>query len=146
MNYFFLDEFFNSQYQQDRQFGRSFLLFSSLAIFIACLGLFGLTSYNTVRRTKEIGVRKTLGASVASILSLLAWDTLRLVILAGFLAIPVSWYLIRQWLSTYAFRIDIDISLWLIPVLLLLAIALLTIGYLAIKAALANPVKALRSE
>ena len=146
MDYFFLDEFFNQQYQQDLQFGRNFLLFSSLAIFIACLGLFGLTSYSTARRTKEIGVRKVLGASVFSILSLLVWDLLRLVLLAALVAFPISWYLIRQWLATYAFRIELNASHWLIPVLILTVIALATISFLTVKAALANPTKALRSE
>lgn len=146
MDYFFLDEFFNQQYQQDLQFGRNFLLFSSLAIFIACLGLFGLTSYSTARRTKEIGVRKVLGASIFSILSLLVWDLLRLVLLAALVAFPISWYLIRQWLATYAFRIELNAGHWLIPVLILTVIALATISFLTVKASLANPTKALRSE
>lgn len=146
MNYFFLDEFFNNQYKQDQQFGRSFMLFASLAILIACLGLFGLTSYSTARRTKEIGVRKSLGASVNSILAMLAWDTLRLVLIASVLAVPLSWYLVSKWLETYAFRIDLDVLVWFIPVLVLGGIALLTIGYQTTKAALANPVKALKSE
>jgi len=146
MDYFFLDDFFNRQYQQDRQLSRSFLLFSSLAILIACMGLFGLTSYSTARRTKEIGIRKTLGASVSSILSLLTWDTLRLVLLAALLAVPLSGYLVDQWLSGYAFKVGLNPTYWLLPMLILTGIALSTISYLTIKAALANPTKSLRSE
>lgn len=146
MDYFFLDDFFNQQYQQDRQFGRTFLLFSSLAILIACMGLFGMTSYNTARRTKEIGVRKVLGASVTSILTLLAWDSLRLLLLAALLATPVSWYLLREWLSVYAFRIELNPVHWLVPMVMLVAIALATISYLTVKAALANPTKSLQNE
>ncbi|GAB3903429.1 ABC transporter permease [Larkinella knui] len=146
MDYFFLDDFFNRQYRQDRQFGRTFLLFSSLAILIACMGLFGMTSYSTARRTKEIGVRKVLGASVASVLRLLAWDSVRLLLLAGSLAVPVSWYLMRQWLSVYAFRINLNPVHWLVPLLVLVFIALATISYLTVKAALANPTKSLQNE
>ncbi|MFD1139942.1 ABC transporter permease [Larkinella insperata] len=146
MDYFFLDDFFNRQYRQDRQFGRTVLLFSSLAILIACMGLFGVTSYNTARRTKEIGVRKVLGASVNSILALLAWDSLRLLLLAALLATPVSWYLLRAWLSGYAFRIELSPGHWLIPMLLLVGIALATISYLTVKAALTNPTKSLQNE
>ncbi|GAB3337604.1 ABC transporter permease [Larkinella ripae] len=146
MDYFFLDDFFNQQYQQDRQFGRTFLLFSSLAILIACMGLFGMTSYTTARRTKEIGVRKTLGASVSGILRLLAWDSLRLLLLAALLAIPVSWYLLREWLSIYAFRIELNPVHWLVPMLILIVIALGTISYLTVKAALVNPTKSLQNE
>ncbi|WP_128546784.1 ABC transporter permease [Larkinella soli] len=146
MDYFFLDDFFDRQYRQDRQFGRTFLLFSSLAIFIACMGLFGLTSYSTARRAREIGVRKALGASVPSILRLLAWDTLRLVLLAGLLAVPLSWYLVDQWLQSYAFRIGLTPAHWLLPMAALAGIALLTISYLSLRAALANPTRILRSE
>jgi putative ABC transport system permease protein len=146
MDYFFLDDFFNRQYQQDRQFGRTFILFSSLAILIACMGLFGMTSYSTSRRTKEIGVRKVLGASVGSVLALLAWESVRLLLLAGLVAIPVSWYLMSQWLSVYAFRIELNPIHWLVPMLVLVVIALATISYLTIKAALANPTRSLQNE
>ncbi|GAB3275272.1 ABC transporter permease [Larkinella harenae] len=146
MDYFFLDDFFNQQYQQDRQLGRAFLLFSSVAILIACMGLFGMTAYNTARRTKEIGVRKALGASVNAILILLAWDSLRLLLLAAALALPVSGYLMREWLSSYAFRIELSPIHWLVPLLILLVIALATISYLTVKAALVNPTKSLQNE
>ncbi|WP_185731265.1 ABC transporter permease [Larkinella rosea] len=146
MDYFFLDDFFNRQYRQDRQFGRTFMLFSSLAILIACMGLFGMTSYSTARRTKEIGVRKVLGASVTSVLGLLAWDSMRLLLVAGLLAIPVSWYLINQWLSVYAFRIELNPIHWLVPMLILVLISLATISYQTIKAALSNPTQSLQSE
>lgn len=146
MDYFFLDDFFNQQYQQDRQFGRTFMLFSALAILIACMGLFGMTSYSTARRTKEIGVRKVLGASVKGIVTLLAWDSLRLLLLAGLLATPVSWYLMREWLSVYAFRIELNPMHWLIPMLMLVVIALSTISFLTVKAALMNPTQSLKNE
>lgn len=146
MDYFFLDDFFNQQYRQDRQFGRTFILFSSLAVLIACMGLFGMTSYSTARRTKEIGVRKVLGASVTSVLRLLAWESVRLLLLAGLLAIPVSWYLMTQWLSVYAFRIELNPIHWLVPMLILVVIALATISYLTVKAALANPTQSLQNE
>ncbi len=146
LDYFFLDEFFQKQYRQDRQFGRIFLVFSSLAVFIACLGLLGLTSYSTTRRKKEISIRKVLGATVNSILSLLAWDTLKLVFLAGVIAVPVSFYVMRQWLEGYAFRIPLQISHWLLPLGMLILVALTTISFLSIRAALANPAKTLRNE
>jgi putative ABC transport system permease protein len=145
-DYYFLDDFFNRQYQQDRQFGRTFMVFSSLAIIIACMGLFGLTSYNTARRTKEIGIRKVLGASVNSILSLLAWDTLKLILFSGMVAIPLSWYLVNQWLENYAFRIELSWWHGFVPLLILISIALATISYLSLKAALTNPSRSLRNE
>ncbi|MDJ1484624.1 ABC transporter permease [Cytophagaceae bacterium YF14B1] len=143
---FFLDQFFNQQYKQEEVFGRVVAFFSSLAIFIACIGLFGLTSYNTTRRTKEIGIRKVLGASVQHIVSLLAWDTLRLILLAALLAIPIAWYGMSEWLTRYAFRIDINGWYGLLPVLVLGGIAFLTISSITIRAAFANPVKSLRNE
>ncbi len=146
LDYFFLDEFFQKQYRQDRQFGRLFLVFSSLAVFIACLGLLGLTSYSTNRRKKEISIRKVLGATVNSILSLLAWDTLKLVLLAAVIAIPVSFYVMGKWLEGYAFRMPLQISHWLLPMGLLVLVALTTISLLSIRAALTNPAKTLRNE
>jgi putative ABC transport system permease protein len=146
MDYFFLDQFFNRQYSQDRQFGRTFLIFSSLAICIACLGLLGLTFYTTARRTKEICIRKVVGATVTGIVSMLAWDTLKLVLLGGMVAVPVSWYVMSKWLEGYAFRIPLQAVHWLLPLGIIVLIACATIGYLTIRAAFTNPATTLRSE
>lgn len=146
LHYFFLDDYFNHQYQSDQQFARAFLLFAVLAIFIACLGLFGLSSYMVVQRTKEIGIRKVLGASVQSILTLLSWDFIRLVLIASVVALPIAYFFMQKWLNNYAFRIEIGWWLMLIPVVIVLFIALFTVSFQTIKAALTNPVKSLRYE
>ncbi|MEM9673598.1 MAG: ABC transporter permease [Bacteroidota bacterium] len=146
MEYFFLDDFFNRQYQQDQRFGQIFSIFSVLAIFIACLGLFGLASFSTVQRTKEIGVRKVLGASVSGIVSLLSLDFLKPVLLAGMLAIPVAYFLMQYWLQSYPFRISMAWWLFLIPLVLVLGVALLTVSFQTLRAATQNPVESLRYE
>lgn len=146
IEYFFLDDFFNRQYRQDQRFGQIFSIFSVLAIFIACLGLFGLASFSTVQRTKEIGVRKVLGASVPRIISLLSIDFLKPVLLAGILAIPIAYFLMRYWLQSYPFRIDMAWWLFLIPLVLVLSIAFLTVSYQTLRAATQNPVQSLRYE
>jgi putative ABC transport system permease protein len=143
---FFLDDFFDRQYQGDRRFGQIFLLFSGAAIFLACLGLVGLVAFATAQRTKEIGVRKVLGASVSNILLLLSKDFMKLVLLANLVAWPLAWWGMREWLQNYAYRIDLNLGLFVLPSLLVLFIALLTVSFQSIKAALANPVKSLRSE
>jgi putative ABC transport system permease protein len=144
--YFFADEFFNKQYESEKQFGQVFGFFAVIAIIVACLGLFGLASYTIINRTKEIGVRKVLGASVGSILFLLSKDFARLVILANLIAWPFAYWAIKEWLSNYAFSIDINLWLFLMPGLLVLFIALLTISIQTIKTARANPAKALKYE
>jgi putative ABC transport system permease protein len=143
---FFLDEFYGRQYRQDRQFGRTFLAFSALAVGVACLGLLGLTYYSTARRVREIGIRKVLGATTAGIAARLTWDTLKLVGLAIIPAVPVAWYVMRQWLAGYAFRIALHPGYLLLPAAVLAGIALLTVGYLTARAALTNPADALRNE
>ncbi len=145
-NYFFLDDYFNQQYQADQQFYALFNFFSGLAIFIACLGLFGLSSYTALQRTKEIGVRKVLGASVSSIVRLLSKDFVQLVLVASFLALPVAYWALEQWLADYAFRITIRWWLLALPVVLVLLITLFTVSFQTVKAALANPVDSLRNE
>ncbi|MBC7921735.1 MAG: ABC transporter permease, partial [Ferruginibacter sp.] len=117
-DYFFLDEFFDQQYRADRRFGKAFALFAGLAIFVACLGLFGLSVFSTTQRTKEIGVRKVLGAGVPNILFLLSKDFLRLVLVATLIGWPLAWWGIRQWLQNYAFRIAINPWLFVLPALL----------------------------
>lgn len=145
-NYYFLDAYFDRQYQSDQRFGKIFGLFSVLAIFIACLGLLGLSSYTAVQRTKEIGIRKVLGASVSNILTLLSKDFVRLVLIAGIPALPLAYWVMQQWLNNYAFRIDISGWLLALPWVLVLFLALLTVSVHTIKAALANPAKSLRYE
>ena len=144
--YFFLDDYFNQQYQADQRFYELFNLFSGLAIFIACLGLFGLSSYTALQRTKEIGVRKVLGASVSSIVKLLSKDFVQLVLVASFLALPIAYWALQQWLADYAFHIAIRWWLLALPVVLVLLTTLFTVSFQTIKAALANPVDSLRNE
>jgi putative ABC transport system permease protein len=144
--YSFLDESFNRQYLADLRFGRVVSVFAGLAILIACLGLFGLASFATAQRTKEIGVRKVLGASVGSIVALLSKDFLKLVGIAFVLAAPVAYYAMSRWLEGFAYRTSIGVGVFLLAGGLALAIALLTVSYRSIKAALADPVKSLRYE
>jgi putative ABC transport system permease protein len=145
-DFFFLDDFYNAQYGQDIGFGRIFLLFSALAIVIACMGLFGLTAHSTRRRMKEIGVRKVLGASFLQVLSLLVRESIQLVFACSLLGLPLAYLFIGEWLHNYAFRVDLTWWQFVLPVVVLLLIALATIGVLAVKAAQTNPVKTLRED
>jgi putative ABC transport system permease protein len=145
-SYFFLDEFFNHQYQTDQQFGAISGLFTVLALLIACLGLFGLASYTTVRRTKEIGIRKVLGASIANILALLSRQYIQLIIIALLIAIPIANYFISDWLENFAYRIEVKWWMYAIPFALVLLIALLSVSGQTVKAARKNPVDSLRYE
>ncbi|MBS1664001.1 MAG: ABC transporter permease [Bacteroidetes bacterium] len=144
--YFFLDNYFNRQYAENERFGAVFGLFAALAIFIACLGLLGLSAYNVLQRTKEIGIRKVLGASVQHLLLILSRDFLLLVILALVIAIPLTWWIMNSWLQTFAYRIHIGWWIFAIAGVLAFATAMLTVGLQALKASLANPVKNLRTE
>ena len=144
--YFFLDDHFDAQYKADQRFGQVFTLFTSLAILVACLGLFGLASFTTLQRTKEIGIRKVLGASVTTILRLLFKEFAVLLLIAFVVAVPVAWLSTSKWLQDYAFRINIHWSFFVIPFVIIIAIALVTVSFQSIKAALANPVKSLRTE
>lgn len=145
-DYIFLDERFNRQYQTDQLFGKVFTIFASLAIFVACLGLFGLALFATVQRTKEIGIRKVLGASVSNILMLLSKDFVKLVGIASLIAFPLSWFVMHKWLQDFTYRVSISWWIFLAAGALALIVALVTISLQAIKAALANPVKSLRTE
>jgi len=145
-DYSFLDERFNKQYENERLFSKSFGIFAGLAIFVACLGLFGLAMFSTIQRTKEIGVRKVLGASVSNILLLLSKDFVKLVIIASVIAFPVSWYVMHKWLQDFSYRIHISWWLFIIAGAMALLVALLTVSFQAVKAAIANPVKSLRTE
>jgi len=144
--YFFLDDHFDEQYKADQRFGQVFTLFTSLAILVACLGLFGLASFTTVQRTKEIGIRKVLGASVPQILKLLYREFALLLVIAFVIAVPIAWYVVSNWLQGYAFRVDIRWYYFMLPFVTILMIALLTVSLQSIKAAVANPVKSLRTE
>lgn len=144
--YFFLDENFNQQYASNELFGKVFGLFAFLAILIACFGLMGLTAYSVAQRTKEIGVRKVLGASVQNILAMLSKDFLKLILIAIVIAIPLAWFVMQQWLQDFAYRINIQWWVFVFAGLIALMIALITISLQALKAAIANPVKSLRTE
>lgn len=144
--YFFLDDFFNEQYKQDQKFGELFTLFTSLSIFIACIGLFGISSHMLMQRTKEIGIRKILGASLMSILSLLSGYYLKLVLIAFILAVPISYLTMTKWLDNFAFKINLEWWIFITPLTAILLITLMTISFQSIRTSLMNPVKSLRSE
>jgi putative ABC transport system permease protein len=144
--YWFLDENFGRQYRSETQFGQVFGLFAALAIAISCLGLLGLTAFNVRQRTKEIGIRKVLGASVAGITGLLAKDFLKLVVVAIVIASPIAFYFMKKWLADFAYRIDIQWWMFVVAGAAAAVIAFLTVGFQSIRAAMANPVKSLRSE
>jgi putative ABC transport system permease protein len=145
-HYFFLDDYFDQQYQSDVLFGKVFGLFTILAVIIACLGLFGLSSYMVVQRTKEIGIRKVLGASVTEITTLVSKEFMFTILLANIIAWPISYWAVSQWLDGFAYRISLGILSFLIPTLISFTIALLTVAAQSVRAAKADPVKNLRTE
>ncbi|HVV04549.1 MAG TPA: FtsX-like permease family protein, partial [Puia sp.] len=145
-NYFFLDESFAQQYKADIRFGEVFGLFASLAILIACFGLLGLSAYNVLQRTKEIGIRKVLGASVQHLVFTLSKEFLYLVLISLLIAVPLTWWVMDSWLQDFAYRISIQWWVFALAGVLAIAIALLTVGIQALKAAVANPVNSLRTE
>ncbi len=145
-DYYFLDEFFDRQYRSEQRFGSLFLNFAILAIFISCLGLLGLASYSTLQRKREIGIRKIVGASVSGIVNLLSVEFVKLVLIAFLIASPVAWYLMDKWLQDFAYKINISWWVFAVAGLTAIVIALITISFQAIKAAIANPVKSLRTE
>jgi putative ABC transport system permease protein len=143
---FFLDEVFDKLYRKEQKLAQVFRYFSAIAIFVGCLGLFGLASFIAEQKTKEIGIRKVLGASVAGIVGLLSKDFAKLILLANVITWPGAYYAMNRWLQGFAYRIDLELVTFLIAGALALALALLTISFQAVKAALANPVEALRYE
>ncbi|HZY81318.1 MAG TPA: ABC transporter permease [Cyclobacteriaceae bacterium] len=146
IDYFYLDQFFGRQYESDRQFGSIFTLFTGLAIFIACLGLFGLASFLTTQRTKEIGIRKVLGSSVVNIVLLLSRGFIQLVLVANLIAWPLAWYAMNNWLQGFPYRITLN-PLWFILAgggVVLIAFA--SVGFQTLKAALVNPARTLKYE
>lgn len=145
-DYFFQDEAFNRQYREEQRLGELFMLFSIFAIGIACLGLFGLVSFTAAQRTKEIGIRKVLGASISGIVQLLSKDYLKLVILSATIAFPLAWWAMSSWLQDFAYRVPLSVWVFIIAGGGALLVALLTVSFQAVKAALANPVNSLKSE
>lgn len=145
-SYRFLDESFNEMYNAEQRVGKIALIFSVLAIFIACLGLFGLATFIAEQRTKEIGIRKVLGASVHGIVQMLSKHFIILVGIAFIFAAPVAWYFMHQWLQDFAYRIEISWWVFAIAGFAALFIALITVSFQAIRAALMNPLKSLRTE
>ncbi len=145
-HYFFLDEVYNQQYKSDTRFGKVVATFSILAVIIAGLGLFGLSSFTIVQRTKEIGIRKVLGASVFQIVHLLSQEFAKVILVAALIAVPIAYFAVQQWLSGFATRITLQGWMFLIPILSILFIALATVSFQTIKTALANPSGSLRQE
>lgn len=145
--YAFLDERLNNLYQQEQQTARIFSIFSGLAIFVSCIGLFALSAYITSLRTKEIGVRKVLGASVSGVVMMLSKDFTKMILLAFVLAVPVAWLVMEKWwLQNFAFRVNVGLGAILLSGISVLVIAWVTVSFQSVKAALMNPVKSLRSE
>jgi putative ABC transport system permease protein len=144
--YEFLDEQYDNLYKADARVGKLTGLFTGLALFISCLGLFGLAAFAAVQRTKEIGIRKVLGASVAGITALLTSDFIKLIGVAIVVASPLAYYFMQQWLKDFAYRIQVGWQFFALAGALALVVTFVTVGWQAVKAAVMDPVKALRSE
>lgn len=142
----FIDETLGERYEQEAKDYGLFKAFSAISIFICCIGLWGLIAFVVIRKTKEIGIRKVLGASINGIVMLLSKDFLKLVLIALVVASPIAWYFMNKWLQDFAYRINISWWIFVAAGLFALIIALITISFQAVKAALANPVKNLRTE
>ena len=146
LQYTFLDQQFEQRYRSEQVTGKLVNIFAAIALFISCLGLFGLTSFTVEQRTKELGVRRVLGASVSGIVVMLSKDFLKLVFIGFVIATPVTWYMTNQWLQNFADRIDIGAAVFLLAGLAVILMALVTVSWQSIKAAIANPVDSLRNE
>ena len=146
MEYSFLDQDFQKQYEKEQRMSQVFLLFSGLSIFIACLGLFGLAAFMAAQRTKEIGIRKVLGATTAGLVGLLSMDFLKLVLFSLVIASPLAYFFMDKWLQDFAYRIDIQWTVFAVAGIVAVGVAFLTVGFQSAKAALANPIASLRSE
>ncbi|MNE30582.1 putative ABC transporter permease YknZ [compost metagenome] len=142
----FFDENIARFYQQEEQLSKLYKIFAGLAIFISCLGLYGLVSFMAVQRTKEVGIRKVLGASVGNIVYLFSKEFTVLITIAFLIAAPIGYYIMNNWLNNFAYRINIGLGVFLMAIVISLVVAWVTVGYKAVKAALANPVKSLRTE
>ncbi len=145
-NYHFLDQDYNKLYEAEQRSSALFGIASGLAIILACLGLFGLAAFTTVQRTKEIGIRRVLGADISSITILIARNFLQLISIAIIIAVPLAWWAGSRWLQDFAFRIPVHVYVFVITAFITILIAMCTVGYHSIKAALMNPVKSLRTE
>src|SRR6185295_5670497 len=143
-SYTFLDADFNKMYDAELRTGTLFITFAVFAIFIACLGLFGLVTYAAEQRIKEIGIRKVLGASVSEIVTMISKDFVKLVLIGFLIAFPIAWWMMNKWLQSFAYRINISWWVFALTGLLTITIALITVSFQAIKAAIGNPVKSLR--
>ena len=144
--FLFLDDSFDSLYRQEDRLKTITLYFSFLAVFIGCLGLFGMASFTAEQRTKEIGIRKVLGASVAGIIRLLAKEFVVLVLLANLISLPLAYFFMNRWLQSFAYRMDVQFWVFILTAVLSLSIAMITVSYQSVRAALANPVDSLRYE
>jgi putative ABC transport system permease protein len=145
-DYFFLDDYFNEQYKNDRRFGTLFITFASLALTIGCLGLLGLSAYTATQRTKEIGIRKVLGSTVGEIFLLLSKEYLKLVVLSIILAVPIGYVLMTAWIQGFAYRVHITEMVFIEAGAAVLIISILTVSFQTVRAARANPVESLRDE
>jgi putative ABC transport system permease protein len=146
VKYDFLDQGVGALYQSEQKLGKIFTYFAVLAIFISCLGIFGLSAFSAEQRTKEIGIRKILGSSVSGIMFLLSKEFSRWILLANILAWPIAFYAMHKWLENFAYRTGMTVALFLLAGLLSLIIAAIPVGYQALKAATSNPIDALRYE
>jgi len=142
----FLDHKIDNFYRQENQLSQLYKIFAAIAIFISCLGLYGLVSFMAVQRTKEVGIRKVLGASAARIVLLFSKEFTFLIGIAFIIATPVAYYFMKQWLQNYTYRINLGVGIFIVAILFSIVIAWITVGWRAIRAAMANPVKSLRSE
>ena len=145
-NFAFLDQVLTDQYHAEQSTQRIFNIFSFLAIFIACIGLLGLATYSTQQRIREIGIRKVLGATGFNIVTMLSVSFLKLVLLASLIAFPIAWWFMKEWLNDFAYRINLSVWVFLLVAVIAFIVALATVSVQAIRAALANPVKSLRTE
>jgi putative ABC transport system permease protein len=144
--YFFLEDRYNDQYKDDKRFGKIVNIFTVLAIIVACLGLIGLSSYTAALRTKEIGIRKVLGASVSNLITILSADFVKLVLAASVLALPIAYFAMNKWLESYTYRITTNWIFFVLPLLAILIISAFTISFQVLKTAMTNPVDTLKNE
>jgi putative ABC transport system permease protein len=144
--YTFMDDLYNKTYAAEQKTGTILNIFSVLIIFVACLGLFGLATYTAEQRTKEIGIRKVLGASIGQVTQMLSKEFLKLVLIASLIAFPAAWWAMNKWLQSFAYRITISWWVFFVAAFAALLIAVITVSFQSIKAAIANPVKSLRTE
>lgn len=146
VDYFFLYQFFNKQYERDDRFGKVFTVFTVLAIFLATMGLLGLASFMTLQRTREIGIRKVMGSSVSGIMLLLSKQFIQPVLIAIVMALPLGWWLMNEWLQTFAYHIAVRPTVFLVSGILVVVIAFISVSSQTLKAALAKPVETLKHE